>query len=86
MATDANKQKTGEIAAIHKKFKQDIADVQTKADLLSGQLQINTVNVKGKKVPAVKKVEVNRNLNEFIKFMEGNYKSSMLKVSLKKRV
>lgn len=86
MATDANKQKTGEVAAIHKKFKQDIADVQTKADLLSGQLQINTVNVKGKKVPAVKKVEVNRNLNEFIKFMEGNYKSSMLKVSLKKRM
>lgn len=86
MATDANKQKTGEIAAIHKKFKQDIADVQTKADLLSGQLQINTVNVKGKKVPAVKKLEVNTNLNEFIKFMEGNYKSSMLKVSLKKKV
>lgn len=86
MATDANKQKSLEVAAIHKKFKADIADVQTKADLLSGQLQISTVQVKGKKVPAVKKVEVNRNLNEFIKFMEGNYKSSMLKVSLKKRV
>lgn len=86
MAIDANKQKTGEIAAIHKKFKQDIADVQTKADLLSGQLQINTVNVKGKKVPAVKKVEINKNLNRFIEFMETNYKSSMLKVTLKKKV
>ena len=86
MATDANKQKSGEIAAIHKKFKQDIADVQTKADLLSGQLQINTVNVKGKKVPAVKKVEISKNLNRFIEFMETNYKSSMLKVTLKKKV
>lgn len=86
MANAQDKQRQTEVAAIHKKFKKDISDIQTKADLLAGTAQINTITVKGKKIPAIKKVEINKNLPEFMRFMEANYKNSNIKVELKRKI
>lgn len=87
MADNESKQRQKEIADIHKKFKKDISDIQTKADLLSGKAEISTINVKGKKVSAIKKPEpINKNLPKFLDFMEKNYQNSQIKVKLIKRV
>lgn len=91
MATTNNnaaKQQQQEIQAIHKKLKKDISDIQTKADLLSGNAEISTINVKGKKVSAIKQSQSvgNKNLPKFLKFMEENYKNSNINVELKKRI
>lgn len=74
-----------ETQAFKKKLKKDISDVQFKADLLSGQAQLDSLKVKGKKVKAKPNV-VNKNLPEFMRFMESNYKNSLIKLELKKRL
>lgn len=83
-----DKQKQKEIANFKAKLNKEINTVQGKADLLSGRTQISHLNKKGKKVDAKKKEETDKNSNlpKFMKFMEQNYKGSMLKVELKKRI
>lgn len=75
-----------ETQAFKKKLKKDISDVQFKADLLSGQAQLDSLKIKGKKVKATKPNVVNKNLPEFMRFMEANYKNSLIKLELKKRL
>lgn len=82
----ADKQRQQEVAAFKRKLKKDISDVQLKADLLSGTAELSSIKVKGKKVKATKTAVVNKNLPEFMKFMEANYKNSNIKVELKKRI
>lgn len=84
--TEQDKAVAKEISTFKRRLKRDISNEQFKADLLSGTASIENIRVKGKLKKASTGVVINKNLSEFMKFMEGNYKNSNIKVELKKRI
>lgn len=88
MAAQKQSQADIETAEFKRKIKKDITTVQAQADLLAGITEVDDSRIlKGKKVTSKKPtIDQPTNLPRFLDFMEENYKNSMIKVQLKKRI
>ena len=87
MATQKQTQADIEKAEFKKKIKKDITTVQAQADLLAGITEVDDSRIlKGKKVSSKKPTNQPSNLSKFLNFMEENYKNSMIKVKLKRKI
>lgn len=75
-------------AAIQKRMKADIDDINNTADMLSGKAPIGSSRVNsGKKIKdPFAKLDDTVKLNKFLDFMESQYKkSSLIKINLSKK-